>query len=809
MRSLHTTIGYATVAGMLLLGVLTAPPAGAATFTYQGMLSDAEGPVTNGMAMRFYLWDAAAGGNHLGGVFTDPNVVVTDGLFTVDIDTTIFGTDAFNGDPRWLEVLVYDPDGATWVTLSPRQPINPAPYALYAYDGAGGGGSCLWSENGSDIYYTAGNVGIGYNIPTVPLYVQGDDSTTIFANNQSTGSSGNGVEAQTSATSAAGVVGRNNSTSGYTAGVAGYAYSQNGSGVSGQNGASSGSAVGVSGRSNNSPSGRGVSGTAAATSGANYGVYGETQSESGYGVYGLAPGEGTGVAGYSGQGHGYLGWSGGGAYGYSTDVYGVKGYSENSWGVFGNVPYGSTRAGVVGAITLSNGAIMYVSETGVCGSSESGYGVSGRVISGKAVYGTQDDTGNFGYLATPTEGAYGETSRSSSYGVHGKATGNYATANGVYGEVTGSTYGIGVRGSASNSNGAGVYGYNDGGGAGGHFYATGGYAGRFTNSGDHCVYIDHNDNGTYNTAALRIDSTGTNEPVGVDVRVDAEYGRLANFELSNASWYTGTSFTVTSDCGGDVAEFINTNTTNSDSTDYAVVAKHDGSGSGVYAEGAARGVSAMVYPDGSSTYYGLYAYVSGGSGTNRAVYGRALGGTTNYAGYFYGNVHVTGTLSKGGGSFKIDHPLDPENKYLYHSFVESPDMMNIYNGNVVLDENGEAVVTLPEWFEALNMEFRYQLTCIGGFAPVFVAEEIKDNQFRIAGGKAGLKVSWQVTGIRHDPFANANRIPVEEDKPDDEVGTYLHPKAWDVPEELQVDTVREQRELEQQRAAAAETKTVE
>jgi hypothetical protein len=142
------------------------------------------------------------------------------------------------------------------------------------------------------------------------------------------------------------------------------------------------------------------------------------------------------------------------------------------------------------------------------------------------------------------------------------------------------------------------------------------------------------------------------------------------------------------------------------------------------------------------------------------------------------NVTVTGTVTKGGGAFKIDDPLDPENKYLYHSFVESPDMMNIYNGNVVLDHNGEAVVTLPPYFESLNMDFRYQLTSVGKFSPVYVAEEISNNHFVIAGGRPYGKVSWQVTGIRHDPFANANRIPVEVEKEKAAKGFYLHPAAY-------------------------------
>jgi hypothetical protein len=114
-------------------------------------------------------------------------------------------------------------------------------------------------------------------------------------------------------------------------------------------------------------------------------------------------------------------------------------------------------------------------------------------------------------------------------------------------------------------------------------------------------------------------------------------------------------------------------------------------------------------------------------------------------------------------------------------------MMNVYNGNVVLDERGEAIVELPEWFEPVNRDFRYQLTCIGSFAPVYVGEEIHENQFKIAGGKRGMKVSWQVTGIRQDPWAEAHCIQVEVDKPVAERGSYLHPELYDMPRERRVD----------------------
>jgi hypothetical protein len=144
-----------------------------------------------------------------------------------------------------------------------------------------------------------------------------------------------------------------------------------------------------------------------------------------------------------------------------------------------------------------------------------------------------------------------------------------------------------------------------------------------------------------------------------------------------------------------------------------------------------------------------------------------------------GNLTVGGTLSKAGGSFKIDDPIDPAGKYLSHSFVESPDMMNIYNGIAILDAQGRSTIELPQWFSALNRDFRYTLTSIGVAAPnLHISEEITDNHFRIAGGKKGQKVSWQVTGIRQDAWANAHRIPTEELKPANEQGHFLHPELF-------------------------------
>ena len=66
---------------------------------------------------------------------------------------------------------------------------------------------------------------------------------------------------------------------------------------------------------------------------------------------------------------------------------------------------------------------------------------------------------------------------------------------------------------------------------------------------------------------------------------------------------------------------------------------------------------------------------------------------------------------------------------------------------------------------------------------MYIAEEIRDNRFKIAGGRPGLKVSWQVTGIRRDAYATAHPIRVEEKKAPDEQGYYLHPEAFGLPPE--------------------------
>jgi hypothetical protein len=222
-------------------------------------------------------------------------------------------------------------------------------------------------------------------------------------------------------------------------------------------------------------------------------------------------------------------------------------------------------------------------------------------------------------------------------------------------------------------------------------------------------------------------------------------------------------------------------------------------GIGVYGTHAGGGVGVFgSAADGGAGLYGFTASgygVIGGTSTGVGVHGSSNTGigvrgtsVSWYAGYFDGDVGVNGTLTKSAGAFKIDHPLDPTRKYLNHSFVESPDMLNVYSGTATLDAKGNATIGLPGYFDALNRDVRYQLTPIGGPAPdLHVRSGVANGRFRIAGGTAGQEVSWQITGIRKDPYAEAHRIVVEEAKPKADRGLYLNPELFGQPKEKGLD----------------------
>jgi hypothetical protein len=210
------------------------------------------------------------------------------------------------------------------------------------------------------------------------------------------------------------------------------------------------------------------------------------------------------------------------------------------------------------------------------------------------------------------------------------------------------------------------------------------------------------------------------------------------------------------------------------------------SGTGVVAKGSDEGDSNFSGGEGVEALGGIGsgALNAGGHGIV-AIAGSGVNGASNgFAGFFIGNVRVQGDLNvTGTKNFKIDHPLDPENKYLSHAAIESSEVLNVYSGNVKTNKKGEAIVTLPDWFEALNKDLRYQLTVIGTFAQAIVSDEVRNNHFTIKTNAPNVKVSWQVTGVRSDAVMLKRPFKPEEEKPERERGTYLNPEAYGQPQE--------------------------
>ncbi len=214
----------------------------------------------------------------------------------------------------------------------------------------------------------------------------------------------------------------------------------------------------------------------------------------------------------------------------------------------------------------------------------------------------------------------------------------------------------------------------------------------------------------------------------------------------------------------------------------------DNGAPGVEGFGGAAGTGAGPdgYTDGpGGAFQG--ATTSGQAGAGDGVDGIAGSG---YAGNFTGDLNVSGAITAGTKDFKIDHPLDPANKYLVHASVESSEMKNIYDGVVTTDAQGKATVRLPEWFEALNTNFRYQLTVIGEFAQAIIGRKIENSRFEIRTSAPNVEVSWQVTGVRQDAYAKAHPLVVEQEKEARLRGFYIHPELYGAPPEKQIEWAR-------------------
>ncbi|MCX6841866.1 MAG: hypothetical protein NTX53_06265 [candidate division WOR-3 bacterium] len=270
--------------------------------------------------------------------------------------------------------------------------------------------------------------------------------------------------------------------------------------------------------------------------------------------------------------------------------------------------------------------------------------------------------------------------------------------------------------------------------------------------------------GSVRATSAFVGGTGTGDRVGANYYVWNGYGGKA----------TGGSFT------GDVRAG------SSDAVGLQATGVAFGSSSG-----GALGiqVSAQNSSTGSGPTYGLWSQAGhDNSGAVYAVYAKRSGGG-DYAGYFDGNVHVTGTLSKGSGSFLIDHPQDPLNKTLRHNFVESPENLCLYRGTVSLGDDGSGTVEMPSYFAALTKEQEATVTLTPVGRPFGVGYEWNpDHTAFTAYGEAGREVSYIVLADRDDPVMRKLRRPVEEDKGSGnfERGKLLYPAAYGYPASMGV-----------------------
>jgi hypothetical protein len=348
------------------------------------------------------------------------------------------------------------------------------------------------------------------------------------------------------------------------------------------------------------------------------------------------------------------------------------------------------------------------------------------------------------YASSSSFGIWAEANSSNGTGVRGEATASGGINYGVLG-LTASTNGRGVQGSATASSGTtyGVYGL------------TASTEGR----------------GVYGSASATSGNT---------------YGV---FGSSASSTGTGVYGEATATAGAGIRRGV---------------VGSSASGTGVYGEAtASTGTTRGVHGFSASTEgRGVYGSASATSGNTYGVFGvstspdgNGVRGTnvtpTGYGVYSHGRFAATGTKS-----FQIDHPLDPANQYLNHFSAEGPEPYLIYRGSAILDEAGQAWIRLPDYFESINRDFHYQLTPVGKPALLYIAEEVRDNRFLIAGGEAGMKVSWTVTGIRNDPFVRSYPLSDVQDKLASSRGLYLQPELHGQPESPSIHYTPRDRENE-------------
>ncbi|MFN8498527.1 MAG: hypothetical protein U0641_11790 [Anaerolineae bacterium] len=393
-----------------------------------------------------------------------------------------------------------------------------------------------------------------------------------------------------------------------------------------------------------------------------------------------------------------------------------------------------------------------------------------RSASSPAIYGVANADDGGWFTSVSGNGSFNQGNNAGvwaqgvGYGVYAV---NLGAGPGVYGLSTVQQGVVGINNATTRSDTPGVQGQgaaNDGGWflsqQGNGVYGQGPNAGVWAAGVGQGVYATASNGNAINAQGSQIGVNVTGGTIGANV-----YGTQSGLNVSTSSSGTSAILAVNPSAGNSITSIS----------------------SGGVAVNATGGTNGVIGTGTGNNANGIVGIARTG-GSPYAIWGQAT--TAGYAGFFSGNVQATGSIIGSLAATKLDDPTAPTQRYLNQAAVTSGEMLTMVNGNVVTDANGDAVVKVPAYVEALSKDFRYQLTTIGQPAQAYVAKELKDGEFVIHTDRPSVKVSWQVSGARNDPYAQSLGWSTVEDKVGADKGTYLHPEAYGQSKSLSVDAAR-------------------
>jgi trimeric autotransporter adhesin len=734
---------------MLVLAFCASAAAQSTSFTYQGRLTNAGAPTDGYYDFQFTLWDSVSAGNQQPQsapiTVTRDNVLVAGGIFTTTLD---FGADVFSGADRFLDISVRphsnDPN-APYTTLTPRQSLTATPYAIRALTATTADNAQLLGGVSASGYVKTDDARLTDARPPTSdstNYIQNTTAQQAAANFNI---AGNGT---LSGTLSAGVV---NTTSGYNIGGV-RVFSTTGTNNTFV-GALSGSAT-TTGTNNSS---FGFAAGFNNTSGASNSVFGNL----------------AGALNSTGSNNTFVGRQAGAS--------NTTGSNNTIIGSRAGVP---SESNLNYASAIGAGAVVPSSDTIVLGKTAGTYDSTSRpadtvLIPGNLnVSGTISGTlpnidaskitsGLLGVERIPDLGSSyvrNQTAQqgAANFNIAGNGTvGGTFTANSVSIQSGGGGFTLNdtfLRLRAANDNNHGLFYSTDVNGV--EFRAFSGFRWTTGTSGA--------------TQRMVLDGTGQ---LIVGSKLWTMGGILARGGAPGANNLNNNGFAFQGSNGDSDSGLFST-------ADHQVSLYADNierlRATNNETQIFGRGGVNHTYPNVSFNVRGIPADEFLFRVEKSEGFG-ALDVRHDSSVTVYGDFEVLGSKD-----FKIDHPLDPVNRNLRHNAVEGPGYYTLYHGTVTLDADGAAWVDLPSYFKALNGDTHYQLTCIGGYAQVYVATEVTNNRFQIAGGRPGLKISWQITADRHDPYARDHPYQAEVEKRANEKGFYLYPQGYGQPETLRV-----------------------